>query len=128
MGKINVLVVVDALGAGTSGSLKDNVYLVDTEKYLGSWNEGQNDLHTLTEDGQFICWSVVSVNTGSDVDINSFSGQMVDQKICCPSRQGIEGDYVWEGRIESSPGRYPYTVSLSIDGNILSFTAYLEVQ
>lgn len=128
MNTIKIIIIVDALGTATSGSLLNNVYLIDTEKYLGSWNEGQCDLHTLTEDGQIIKWAVAAVSSDNQVAITGFSGQIIDQKVCVPSQQGISGDIFWEGMVEAQPGRYSYSVSLSIDGQSFSFDPYLEVQ
>ena len=128
MNIVNILIVVDTLSAASTGNLKDNVYLIDTEKYLGSWNEGLCDLHTLTEDGQLIKWSVTSITPENSVEIAEFSGPMINLKTCIPKKQGIEGDIFWEGRVEASPGRYSYTLALNIQGEIMTFSPYIEVQ
>ena len=128
MNIVNILIVVDTLSAASTGNLKDNVYLIDTEKYLGSWNEGQCDLHTLTEDGQIIKWTVTSITPENSVEIAEFSGSMINLKTCIPKKQGIEGDIFWEGIVEASPGRYSYTLALNIQGEIMTFSPYIEVQ
>lgn len=127
MAIIDVLIVVDCLGAAAGNNLVDNVYLADSLKFLGSWNEGQCDLHTLTETGQMIKWRVVPVSPDSTVAITGFGGQMVDQRICKPVQTGID-EGVWEGRIQADPGRYTYNVNLSVDGKRMSFSPYIEVQ
>lgn len=124
---ISVLIVVDCLGAVAANNLTGNVYMADTLKFLGSWNEGQCDLHTLTQTGQMIKWRVVPVSPDSQVSITGFGGQMVDQHICVPVNTGIDND-LWEGRIQANPGRYNYAVNLSVDGKKMSFSPYVEVQ
>lgn len=130
MKKIEALIVVDAAGASSINSLKDNVYMVDTNRWLGSWNEASNDLHTVCEDKQLISWNIVSISPANAVSIKGFSGDMVNQGICTPTFIGISGDGFWEGRIETrgNSGRYTYVVEVLIDGKSLTFSAYLDVQ
>ncbi|RQO32563.1 hypothetical protein DBR32_02915 [Taibaiella sp. KBW10] len=129
MKTIDVLIIVDALGAVASGDLSGNVYLVDTNKYLGSWNEGQCELHTKCYDGQIIKWRVESISPDEDVNIVKFVGVMIDQKVCIPSQQGIQGDIYWEGRVQARgvTGPYQYACVLSIDGKQMTFDPFLEV-
>lgn len=130
MKSIDILVVVDTLGATASGNLQSNVYLIDTNKYLGSWNEGQCELHTICYDNQIIKWRVTPVSPENDVDIVGFTGQMIDQKICVPQKQGITQDIYWEGIVETrgDVGRYQYSMVLTIDGKRMTFDPFLEVQ
>ena len=90
MSTINVLIVVDALGAATSG-LSTNVYLVDTNKHMGSGNEGQEELYTActstNQGGDTIVWAVAPIDPGSDVSISSFTGDMITEKALIPSGQ-----------------------------------------
>ena len=46
MKKVEILMVVDAAAALASRDLQSNIYLVDTNKYVGSGNEGQAELKT----------------------------------------------------------------------------------
>jgi hypothetical protein len=131
MSQIDVLIIVDALGAVASGSLQNNVYLVDTNKYLGSWAEGQCELHTVCQDGQIINWRVVSVNPAPNVEIVGFTGQMIDQKICIPKKEGDpEMDEFWQGRVETrgQSGEYQYSATLVIQGRQMTFDPALDVQ
>lgn len=129
MKTLDVLIIVDALGAVASGDLSGNVYLVDTNKYLGSWNEGQCELHSKCFDGQIIKWRVESISPDEDVNIVKFTGEMIDQNICKPSQQGIEGDIFWEGRVQARGvlKSYQYACVLSIDGKQLTFDPFLEL-
>lgn len=128
--EINVLIVVDVEGALASGDLDSNVYLVDTNKFFGSYNEGQEELVTTCSDGQIIIWSVAPINPGDDVEITDFTGQMIDQKICVPTQSTIvTGVTVWSGRVESqgSIAQYQYSCVLSFDGKAMSFDPFLNV-
>lgn len=127
MKKIEILIVVDTAGAISANNLQDNVYMIDSNQWLGSWREGSCQLHTVTESGQLIAWSVCAVSPDGQLNITGFSGQMVSQRVCVP--QSID-DISWEGRIESrgATGRYPYTITLSIEGKSMSFSPFMEIQ
>lgn len=77
MKTIEVLIVVDVEGA-LAGTLQNNVYLVDTNKYMGSGDEGQVELKTACYDGQIIKWRVEAISADNEVNITSFTGQMVN--------------------------------------------------
>lgn len=129
MNRIDILIAVDVIGALAAGTLQGYVYVVDSNKYLGSWQEGQSPLNTVCQDGQLLTWSVVSVDPGNQVAISAFSGQMVDQKSCTPAPDPFAGDGVWNGRVQTQ-GAYaslPYTVALSMNGSTLTFASYLKV-
>lgn len=129
MNNVNILIVVDSMGATASGNLRNNVYMIDTNNYLGSWNEGSSDLHTVCRDGQMLTWMVSPVSPSEDVEIAAFGGAMVDGAVCRPQKQGIEGDVFWEGRVETRGmvAPYGYTVTLTFDGRSMSFSAYIKV-
>lgn len=128
MKDIEVLIVVDALAALAEG-LPQNVYLVDTNKYMGSGNLGQEELKTACKDGQNIKWRVEPISPDNEANITGFTGQMVQDKVCNPQQQGMDGDTYWEGRVETqgSTGNYQYSVVLSIDGKQLTFDPFLVV-
>lgn len=130
MKNVDVLVVVDTLGALANQDLQNNVYLVDTNKYIGSWNEGSCELETVCHDTQVIKWRVVSIDPDSDVEIVGFTGDIINQKICRPTKVGVNQDIYWEGTVETrgDSGRYQYSVDISIDGRKLSFDPFINVQ
>lgn len=129
MRTINILVVVDCVGAIASGNLKNNTYIVDTNGYEGSWNEGTSQLVSVCQDGQGLSWSVASINPGNEVTFVSFSGSMVSSGICNPKKQGISGVESWKGRVQSHGGigQYQYNITLSINGKSMAFYAYIKV-
>jgi len=128
MNEVNVLIVVDVEGALAS-NLQDNVYLIDTNKYVGSGNEGQVELQTACKDGQMIAWSVVPVAPSSDVQITQFTGQMINDKICVPVEVNTPDGSYWEGRVESQgqTGNQQYSVVLTMDGKAMTFDPYLVI-
>lgn len=130
MKSLDVLIVVDALGATSSGSLSNNVYLIDTNKYLGSWAEGQCELHSVCSNGEYIKWRVVPVSPDNDVEIVRFTGTMVSTKVCIPQKEGMGTDIFWEGEVQTqgATGSYQYSVVLSIDGHEMTFDPFLEVK
>lgn len=130
MKNVDVLIVVDTLGALSSGDLGANVYLIDTNKYVGSGNEGQKELRTACKDGQIIKWRVSPVSPDNNAEINEFKGQIITENICNPVKQGIEGDVYWEGRVEThgKSATYQYTVQLTIDGRAMNFDPFLVVK
>lgn len=129
MKKVEILIVVDASGALSSSNLQDNVYLVDTNKYVGSGNEGQAELKTACKDEQLISWRVESISPDNEVSIKGFIGQMIDQKICVPTKQGIGSDVYWEGRIESrgTSQIVQYSAILVLDGKEMNFDPFLVI-
>lgn len=128
MKTIDVLIVVDVEGA-LAGSLSDNVYLVDTNKYVGSGNEGQVELMTACLDGQLITWNVTPISPSNDVEIASFTGQMITDKICVPQPVAALGNTYWEGRVEAQgvTGNQQYSVVLTMDGKAMTFDPYLVI-
>lgn len=129
MNTIAVLIVVDVVGAlssGPTGGLQNNVYLVDTNKYVGSGAEGQAELKTACQDGQTILWSVAPVAADTNIQIESFTGQMVTDGVCVPKALGNDS---WEGLVEArgTTGQQQYSVVLSADGQKMSFDPFLII-
>jgi hypothetical protein len=129
MSTINVLIVVDALGAATSG-LSSNVYLVDTNKHMGSSSEGQEELYTActstNQGGDTIIWAVAPIDPGSDVSISSFTGSMISERALIPS---ANSNGSWSGALvpNLSAGSIQYSVVLNIDGEDMTFDPFLKV-
>ena len=124
--KIEVLIVVDAADAVSHGDLQNNVYLVDTNKYVGSSGEGTNELRTKCQDGQIIRWRVTPISEDNKVSITQFSGQIINEHVCQPGPTGN----IWEGRVDTQgkrPRTYQYSVTLDIDGKSLTFDPFLDV-
>jgi hypothetical protein len=130
MNIVDVLIIVDVVGALASGNLTENVYLVDTNKYVGSGSEGQAELKTVIKDGQILRWSVTPVSPSTDVEITGFTGQMINDKVCVPRKvETVEGAF-WEGRVESQgqAKTEQYSAKLTMDGKQMEFEPYLEIK
>ncbi|MDD1015700.1 alpha-pore-forming tripartite toxin MakABE regulator [Pseudomonas rubra] len=128
MKTIYVLVVVDTAGALASRSAIDNAYLVDTNGFLGSWQEGTPVLHTVCEDGDLVCWTVIPIASTGDVSIAGFSGAMLEQGVCRPTLQSSDGN-PWLARVESRGQfvAFSYVLTLAVGGVQLSLNAQIKV-
>lgn len=129
MNRIDILIVVDVTGALAAGTLQGYVYLMDSNHYLGSWQEGQSSLETVCQDGQALTWSAAPVEPGSQINIAGFTGAMVSSGVCTPTQDPFLGNTVWNGLLETrgSYAAYPYTLSLSMGGHAMSVTSTLKV-
>ena len=129
MTTVNVLIVVDVLAAATSGNLGANVYLVDTNKHIGSGAEGQAELVTVLSSGNNIEWSVAPIDPGTDVVIAGFEGGAINGGNIKPTKNN---DGSWGSTFSStgsSGSRYQYSVSLSFDGAApQSFDPFLQLK
>ncbi len=127
MNELCVLIVVDTAGALASGSLVGNCYMVDTNGFVGSWNEGTDQLQTVCQDGQLLAWSAASVSADQQVSITGFSGPMVDQGVCVPTSP--LGDGAFTGRVEARGqfASFPYTATLSLAGAQLGVSCAVKV-
>jgi len=125
---IDVLIAVDVLAATTHG-LGENVYMMDTSKYMGSNGEGQAELETGCKDGQIIRWTVQPVSPGTNIKILRFTGDAVNTGICNPKEVDVTEPF-WEGRVESQgqSRRVQYSVVLSVNNQELSFDPFLEIK
>lgn len=129
MNHVYVVIAVDTVGALAANTLEGYVYMADTNHYLGSWQEGASQLHTVCQDGQILVWSVSPIDANNQVDIHQFSGTLVSESICKPQFSIMNGGNAWAGRVETKGayGSYPYSISLTLGGKKLSFNAYVKV-
>ena len=136
MATVDVLMVVDVEGALTGGNppgtgdLQDNIYLVDTNKYMGSGAEGQAELVTSLNDADTIVWSVSPVDPATNVTISSFGGTAIANGNIKPQNQG--GNWVAKfnvGPNVSAGTQYQYNATLQFDGTeTLSFDPFLSLK
>lgn len=130
MATVNVLIVVDVEGALASGNLSSNVYLVDTNKYMGSYNEGQTELVTVLAVGDMVIWSVAPIDPGTSVAIQSFSGAAIGQQVT-PVFMPLTGS--WGSKFSAVPPtsgtQFQYSVNLQFEGGaILTFDPFLQTK
>lgn len=103
-----------------------NCYMVDTNHYVGSWKEGEEELHTVCEEHQTIAWAATGVSPSSDVGIVGFSGAMVEQGVCVPVQSE---DSTWTGVVDSRGvvDGFAYTVTVSVNGCTLPANCFIKV-
>lgn len=125
MSNVDVLIVVDVEGALASQNLQNNVYLIDTNKFMGSNNEGGSELYTKVSNGQIVTWSVAPVDPNTSAAISSFTGQAITQNIISPAPQA-GGSWSAEAFMQDPTGQqYQYSVVLGFEGTTLSFDPFL---
>lgn len=129
MSTVDVLMMVDVEGALASGNLSENIYLVDTNGYLGSYNEGQDELSTKLHNGDTVVWSVAPIDPGTNATIASFSGTAVSDKYINPVPDPLSAG-VWESKFQPPGGStgqsFQYNATLKFDDNKeLTFDPFL---
>jgi hypothetical protein len=131
---VSVLIVVDVEGTLSSNppSLCSNLYLVDTNKFIGSTGEGQPTLATVLEQGDHVVWSVAPIVASNNVSINGFQGTAITDGIITPINRG---DRTWWATFNPAPPPVPYlsgqsfqySVTLQFDdGLTASFAPFLQ--
>lgn len=129
MATINVLIVVDVVGATSSGSLTNNLYMIDTTKYLGTLEAG-NELITTLNAGDVVAWACAPVDPGTNLLIAGFTGQ-ADRVNINPKQDPVTGE--WESRFTVPIGtpagtQFQYSVTMSVDGKLYGFDPFLKLQ
>jgi hypothetical protein len=115
--KVNILVVVDVIGALSDGTLHNgNLSMVDDSPY-GSAGQGTPDLSTVCHRGQLVQWSVVALDVQTPVEIRSitFPGSShVDGS--APDTAALDLN-TWSGVVPPylvPGGSYPYRLELQM--------------
>lgn len=129
MATVNVLIVVDVVGATSSGSLANNLYMIDTTKYLGTLEAG-NELITTLNAGDIVAWASAPVDPGTNLQITGFTGQAPGVNIN-PKQDPVTGE--WESKFTVPIGtpagkQFQYSVTMSVDGRAFSFDPFLKLQ
>lgn len=133
MDEVSVLVVVDvegALSTGPTGGLGNNVYLIDTNKYVGSGGEGNPELSTTCQDGQVVNWNVATVDPNTSITITGFTGGAVNSKIIIPQQVNTPSGSYWSARVEAqgNTGSQQYSITMNAEGTSMTFDPYLNIQ
>jgi hypothetical protein len=139
MATINILVCVDVQGATTPGmgGLANNVWMLDTGKYQGTAEAG-NELSTALNAGDQVVWSLAAIDPGTNVafatDQNPFSTQQTPPtvpNVINPKPNPIDSaQYLAQF---TPPGgsaagtTYQYSLVLSMDGADQSFDPFLKL-
>jgi len=136
MAQVDILVVVDVEGASNSG-LQNNVWMLDTGKYLGTQECG-NELVTLVNSADIVTWTVQPIDPATNVTFgpgqpfSTFqSNPPTIPNIINPQQNPINTQQ-FMGRF-SPPGgtqagaTYQYSITLSMDGKTQTFDPFLKL-
>ena len=116
MSTVNVVVAVNVAQAVATGNLGANVYMVDTNAYMGSGGEGTAELWTKCSNGDTIVWTVISIDPNEKVSIVGFSGNAIPETIK-PTRYPQFDGTVWGGRVNQASAKAWYTMTLLLAGS-----------
>lgn len=130
MATVNVLIVVDVVGATSSGSLANNLYMMDTTKYLGTLEAGNELITTLNQDDT-VNWAVAAINPGDNIKITGFTGNAIGGQNPQIAPVKIPGGQ-WSSEFNAPSGdpagtQYQYSVAMTIDGQPYSYDPFLKL-
>ena len=137
MATVDILIVVDVLGANTSGQggLANNVWMLDTGKYLGTQEAGK-ELKTILNAGDEVTWTVTAIDPGTNVAFATTTAPFTSNQGIVPSiinpKQNPVMTQQYLARF-SPPGgtpantTYQYSVVLSMNGQNQTFDPFLKL-
>lgn len=132
MATIDVLVVVDVEGTTTTGSLAEHVWMIDSGKYLGTQEAG-NELVTYVNNGDEIVWSLAAVDPGDPLAWGAgqpFTGQAVPGNINPKPNPVEQEQYLAKFSVPgNTPAgtQYQYSMTLAIENNSYTFDPFLKL-
>jgi hypothetical protein len=136
--QINILTVVDVIGALRSGTLTDNIYMTDNRQGIHSSGQGTGTLATQVTYTQVLNWHVIPIDFQTEIVINKIvfyrNGNLVVaadtpcvrlQKYGAPS-----GDY-WAGVVNYpnliAGGVYQYLIEFDIGRKIMTMENFATI-
>ncbi|HEX8136638.1 MAG TPA: hypothetical protein VF544_03520 [Pyrinomonadaceae bacterium] len=141
MAEVDVLIVVDVEGATTGqGGLANNVWMIDSGKYTGTQECG-NELITNLKSTDQVTWTVQPIDPGTNVQFAAptpqnptwpFTGQAVTAPAVINPKQNpvMPSQYM---AIFTPPAgtaantQYQYSIVLSMEGQIQTFDPFLNL-
>lgn len=113
---ISITAVVDCVGCLADGSLRDNLYLYDTNRPAGSTGLGTEELRTRVRPGDRLVWTVLPLECEAYVAIAAI---LIDAAVCRPERRVYPGTDVayWIGTVTgngSGAGVVPYRIAFTV--------------
>jgi hypothetical protein len=120
MQAINIVTIVDVIGALSSGALRDNLYMADNG--WGSAGKGTAELATACYPGQQINWvaNPIDVQTAVLIDaitfLNTDDASAAQEFVVGPGLSGAPQNFYWTGFVPCylPPGRYGYRLKLQM--------------
>lgn len=105
---INIVALVDVVGALASDTLDQNIYLIDNNKENGSSGEGTEILKTVVEDGDTIIWNIAPIEPEAYASIADIQ---IDNNFCETEEKRFEESDItyWSGKVRGdSKEKYVY--------------------
>lgn len=123
---VDILIVVDVEQALIDNSLVNNLYMVDTNRFMGSYQEGSMELYTKCRNNTILKWRVESIAVGNDVEISKFIHSS-GSDLCHPQSEA-ENSY-WQGTVNGQVGNTEtYHMQLTFNGRkTLEWDPYIEI-
>ena len=123
--QINILTMVDVIGALSAGTLTDNMYMSDNRRGSRTFGEGTATLITDTTYTQVLNWHVMAIDFQTDVQINKIvfyrdGAPITKANTPCVRLQkyGAPSGHYWAGVINYSHliegGIYQYLIEFDI--------------
>ena len=111
---IQIVILVDVVGALATRSLEGNLYMVDSNKAGGSQQEGTAALKTKVAEGDELQWIVSPLNPESFAAI---SGIDIPQEYCEPEKRYFPDSDIayWIGTVKKDvSGEVAYSITLEL--------------
>ena len=112
-----ILSLVDVIGALSSGSLQDNVYLMDDNRPQGAPRDATGTLATSVRAGDTLMWTDLQMEFETDISLLGVWG--IPPDVCVPVRVLLPGTDVvyWQGTVlRDFSGTVPYWLDFSVEG------------
>lgn len=134
--QINIISVVDVIGALSSGSLKNNLFMMDNRRTSGlSAGVGTDALTTHATHAQVLNWHVTGIDFQTDVQIkritfyrNGAAITAKDSPCVRLQKYGAPSGHYWAGVINYAsvvqPGDYQYLIEFDMGGRTFTPEAF----
>ena len=123
--QINIVTVVDVVGALASESLDGNIHLIDNSRSSTTTGQGTAELSTTCKHGQVINWLIYAVDLQSPALIHNidFEGSVNPCLKLQPYGAPVFGPY-WAGIVkleaDLKSGVYPYRLEIEMAGRTMT--------
>jgi hypothetical protein len=110
---IAIMAVVDIVGALATGSMKGNLYLLDTNRANGSTGLGTEELKTEVKKDDQLHWTVLPLECEAYVSIDDI---LIDKELCEPQQKTYPGTDItyWIGTIKKDVDVAPYHIKFKV--------------
>ncbi|WP_075602924.1 hypothetical protein [Saccharicrinis aurantiacus] len=113
MKTITIVSVVDVVGALTTDSLENNIYLLDNNKNGGSSELATETLKTKVNKGDTLLWTIMPMEPES---YSAIANIEIDKAVCEPKQLTYEGSDVtyWSATIKKDFIEAPYSIHFKL--------------